>query len=287
MTQKETPEDQLKGEKKKLKTRLRFVGALLLIKRLYKRVGNSLLLNSYPEYLRVRDRYITGGYKIELQSNHDQWKEAVEVMKSALIKLPSSETWTSIEWVGSTTVPGLVAKPVIDLMITVGDDVDVKEATTLIAIETANKEWVQEESKGFELPLGFLGEFMGGDWGFLQFPHYAAKAANLVECNVHVFNCHDNNATDKILMRDYLLSEAGEHYIKEYADIKLKLESDFKEGQMDAKDYNKGKNDIIQKIMQAAFEWDGQKVETSKNETKWFCNVDLCRFYGCCHKSKQ
>lgn len=286
MTQKEISEYQLK-EKKKLHTRLRFVGALLLIKRLYKRVGNSLLLNSYPEYLRVRDRYITGGYKIELQSNHDQWKEAVEVMKSALKKLPSSETWTSIEWVGSTAVPGLVAKPVIDLMITVGDDVDVKEATTLIAIETANEKWVQEESKGFELPLGFLGEFMGGDWGFLQFPHYAAKAANLVECNVHVFNCNDNNATDKILMRDHLLSEAGEHYIKEYADIKLKLESDFKEGRMDAKDYNKGKNDIIQKIMQAAFDWDGQKVETSKNDTKWLCNVDLCRFYGCCHKNKQ
>lgn len=286
MTQKETPEDQLKGKKKKLHTRLRFVGALLLIKRLYKRVGNSLLLNSYPEYLRVRDRYITGGYKIELQSNHDQWKEAVEVMKSALKKLPSSETWTSIEWVGSTAVPGLVAKPVIDLMITVGDDVDVKEATTLIAVETANKKWV-EEAKGFVLPLGFLGEFMGGEWGFLQFPHYAAQAANLVECNVHVFNCNDNNATDKILMRDYLLSEAGEHFIQEYADIKLKLESDFKEGRMDAKDYNKGKNDIIQKIMQAAFDWDGQKVETSKNETNWFCNVDLCRFYGCCHKNKQ
>merc|ERR1711862_334342 len=150
----------------------------------------------------------------------------------------------------------VVAKPIIDLMITVPDGINVKEATTLIAVEAADLTWRQEESNGFELPLGFLGEFNGEDWGFLQFPHYAAKSANLVECNIHVFHCNDRNATDKILMRDFLLSKDCEHHRKEYAEIKLKLEADFKEGRMEAKDYNKGKNDIIQKIMKEASQWE-------------------------------
>ena len=171
---------------------------------------------------------------------------------------PSFESWHAIEWIRSTAIPNLVAKPVIDLMITLPESINIRETTALAAREASDPQLIkdiEEYTNGFQLPIGFLGELNGGDWGFLQFPAYAAETANLTGCNLHFFHRSDSNATSKIIMRNYLLSSDGVTLRNAYASVKKNVEMDFREGRLSAKDYNKGKNDVIQEIMRESHLW--------------------------------
>jgi len=286
------------GDRKRV-IRMKFICALFYIKNTYRREGSTILLASYSEYLRVRDSRLRqaaaannaadadvdantkkkdGGYEIHLESNYPKWKSDVAIFKKALRQLPSSESWHAIEWIGSTAIPKLVAKPVIDLMITLPESINVKEATALVAREASDPQWIhdtEEYTNGFQVPIGFLGEFNGQDWGFLQFPAYAAEMANLTECNLHFFHRSDSNATSKIIMRNYLLSSDGVTLKNEYASVKKNLEVDFREGRLSAKDYNKGKNGVIQDIMRESHQW---QLDKDKGIVE---NVDCCSGGGC------
>ena len=54
--------------------------------------------------------------KIQIEKYNDQWPELFKKEKELLLKVAGEWLSGSIEHVGSTSVPGLAAKPVIDIM---------------------------------------------------------------------------------------------------------------------------------------------------------------------------
>lgn len=54
--------------------------------------------------------------KIELENYNHQWPLAFETEKKLLLQVAGDWLYGAIEHVGSTSVPGLLAKPIIDIM---------------------------------------------------------------------------------------------------------------------------------------------------------------------------
>lgn len=124
----------------------------------------------------------------------------------------------AIEHVGSTSVPGLSAKPIVDLDVVVSSQEEV-----LIAIERL-------------VSIGYIHQ---GDLGISGRESFA-QPDSLPAHNLYV--CEANNAELKrhILFRDYLSSHPDE--AKEYAELKQELAQRFRN---DRVLYTNGKTEFV------------------------------------------
>jgi GrpB-like predicted nucleotidyltransferase (UPF0157 family) len=132
-----------------------------------------------------------------------------------------------LEHVGSTSVPGLAAKPVIDLNLTVADSAD--EATYAPALQAAGFRLIVREPEWFEHRM-----FKGVD-----------PAANL-----HVFSAGCPELASMRLMRDWLRASPGDLAL--YARTKRALA----ERAWDrVQDYAEAKGEVVSEIMGRARAW--------------------------------
>jgi GrpB-like predicted nucleotidyltransferase (UPF0157 family) len=138
----------------------------------------------------------------------DQYAELARAIHDAL-----GPNAVVVAHVGSTSVPGLPAKPIIDVLLVVDDPAD--EESYVPALEAA----------GFELHLREPG------WQEHRLLRYAAPAANL-----HVFAADSAEAERMLLFRDRLRADADDRalyartkrelaartwtYVQDYADAK-------------------------------------------------------------------
>jgi len=155
------------------------------------------------------------------------WPAAFQ-QESATIRSALSGTPITLHHVGSTSIPGIVAKPVIDMLGVVPtiDDIDAREHQ-LAAI-------------GYE----GLGEF--GISGRRYFRKTAPDGARTH--HLHVFAA-DSPAIDRHLdFRDYLRAFPKE--ATAYAELKQKLATQFT-----GEDYSEGKSEFIRSIEERAAAW--------------------------------
>ena len=156
-----------------------------------------------------------------------RWPAAFQ-QESAAIRNALSGTPITLHHIGSTSIPGIVAKPVIDMLGVVPtiDDIDAHERQ-LAAI-------------GYE----GLGEF--GISGRRYFRKTAPDGARTH--HLHVF-ADGSAAIDRHLdFRDYLRAFPAE--AAAYADLKQKLAAQFT-----GEDYSEGKTEFIRSIEQRAAAW--------------------------------
>lgn len=131
--------------------------------------------------------------------------------------------------IGSTAVPGLNAKPIIDIMPVVYDlsAVDEKQA----AFETLEYE--------------FMGEFG------IPGRRYMRKGGAKRTHQVHLFKYNDiGNILRHLAFRDYLRTSASA--CAAYAEIKTKLAAKFPD---DIESYNDGKDEFVKTTEQKATQW--------------------------------
>lgn len=136
-----------------------------------------------------------------------------------------SDLAVSIEHVGSTSVPGLAAKPIVDMDVVVSTQEDIHTAIQRLAI------------------LGYVHE---GDLGATD------REAFIPPDGVtwhHLYVCTVENAEYKrhILFRDYLRSHPED--VKMYGDLKLELAQRFHN---DRKAYSDAKSDFVKGILKRA-----------------------------------
>jgi GrpB-like predicted nucleotidyltransferase (UPF0157 family) len=136
------------------------------------------------------------------------------------------ETFTRIEHIGSTSVPGLAAKPIIDLMAGVED----LEATTARLNDAlpALRFFPQENG-------------MSGRLFFLR--HENGRRA----CHLHVVPDATLATRNEILLRDLLRSNP--QHAERYAGLKRSLAASFAD---DGLAYTRGKTDLIQRFVDEA-----------------------------------
>jgi GrpB-like predicted nucleotidyltransferase (UPF0157 family) len=135
----------------------------------------------------------------------------------------------SIEHVGSTSIPGMKAKPIIDALVIV------------------------EKMEPFITEKGLMVQ-KGYEWGENYIApdtliFYKTDGDRKTE-NIHVCVKGSFKATQFIVMRDYLRSHPDK--AKEYSDIKEKLKKQFPD---DYPAYRAGKHDLLEEIEKLARVW--------------------------------
>lgn len=148
------------------------------------------------------------------------WPEQFEALRSRLANILHGQTM-AIEHVGSTAVPGLAAKPILDI------DVLLKSADHLSRSIAA---------------LSSIGYCHRGDLGVAGREAFRAPAGDLRH---HLYVCPDNREYQRhIAFRDYLRS----HHLEAnaYASLKRELAVRFRD---DRQAYNNAKSEFVERIL--------------------------------------
>lgn len=166
--------------------------------------------------------------KIAVVDYDPAWPELFAA-EAAKIRQVLGSAALAVEHVGSTAVPGLAAKPVIDINLTVADSAD--EAAYAPALEAAGYRLIVREPGWFE--------------------HRMFKGAEPA-VNLHVFSAGCPELARMRRMRDWL--RASPQDLALYAATKRKLA----EGEWAlVQDYADAKQEVIDHIMARATAWAG------------------------------
>lgn len=160
-----------------------------------------------------------------------RWALAFEQEKAAV--LAAAGQWLeAVEHVGSTAVPGLAAKPVIDLLVGIRS---LSEAPRTIAALT---------------PLGY--EYISDLEFYYPERRYLQRLSGGGEHTHHIHMVQTDTAfwADHILFRDYLRAHPAE--VREYAALKRQLAARFRQSR---EEYTDAKGPFIQAVLERARAW--------------------------------
>ena len=159
-----------------------------------------------------------------------------------------------IEHIGSTSVPGLAAKPVIDIAVGVAKEADLDETITplcqagFIYYHVFTPDWPERRlfvGLQEDIPAGrYPSVFVDPD----TIPH--AAIARDRRCHVHVWVLGSSDWTRHLAFRDYLRTHTAK--AREYGDLKLALSrQDWDHGMA----YNQGKHAFMKATEAEALAW--------------------------------
>lgn len=159
-------------------------------------------------------------YKAEWKNDYaNEEKEIKNTFRDELI---------SIHHIGSTSIPGLYAKPVIDIMVIVKD---------ICKVDMLNNE------------MSNIGYFSKGEYGITG-RRFFVKGLYDRTHNVHVYQTGHYEILRQLNFRDYLIAHPDEAMA--YQNLKKELSEKFKH---DIDKYNDGKDSFIKDIINKADEW--------------------------------
>lgn len=152
------------------------------------------------------------------------WPEIYSSLAST-IKNKLGSNLLRIDHIGSTAVPGLAAKPVIDIDLTVADATD--EKTYVLALESLGYKLIVREPR-------FHGH---------RLFHYDNPRVNL-----HIFTQDTPETIRHLLFRDWLRQSKKDCQL--YADVKLDA---IKGYSLDIQQYHENKSKVVHEIYQKIF----------------------------------
>ncbi len=172
---------------------------------------------------------------IEIVPYDPAWPQQFDAEKSRLLAVLPTELIRRIEHFGSTAVPGLAAKPIIDMLVEVTD----LEATRALIVPLL-------EARGYD----YFWRSSGLDD---RPPFYAWFIARHATTKVRTHHIHmverDFPNWEALLFRDYLIAHPD--IAQEYVDVKRQLASEFAN---DREAYTLGKSAFIRRITELARE---------------------------------
>ena len=169
---------------------------------------------------------------IEIKPYGSKWPDMFEQEKDHLLKCLPNELIKRIEHFGSTAIPGMAAKPIIDMLVEVTSLEQTKEKVVPV-LEAQGYEYFWRPTFGDDTPP-FYAWFIKRDSKGIRTHH------------IHMVE-KDFEHWDRLLFRDYLIEHP--QAARQYHDLKLKLANEFPN---DRVAYTEGKTEFIVEIMQAA-----------------------------------
>ena len=163
-----------------------------------------------------------------------RWPDSFRREKEHLLSCLPSGLVRRIEHFGSTAIPGLAAKPIVDILV---------EVTTLQA--TRERIAPLLESQGYDY---FWRPTHGDDgppfyaWFIKRAPETGARTHH-----IHMVEGHFTEHWDRLLFRDYLLDQPAA--AKEYEALKMRLAS---AASQDRVAYTSGKTDFVVRATEEA-----------------------------------
>jgi GrpB-like predicted nucleotidyltransferase (UPF0157 family) len=154
----------------------------------------------------------------------------VNEFESAAVKIQEifGSDAISIEHIGSTAVPGMRGKSVIDVLVLVDD------------ISVADKHRAEMEASGYD----YAGDFVMT--GAILFRKMSGSA---LLSNVHIFQREHPHVQEMLHLRDYLRDNPGE--VRAYSDLKGNLYAKYKN---DYAQYRKYKDEYMEGLKERALE---------------------------------
>ncbi|KAL4908266.1 hypothetical protein BDW74DRAFT_174953 [Aspergillus multicolor] len=171
---------------------------------------------------------------IEIVEPDPTWPAAFAVLEARIKAAISQDNLVYIQHVGSTSVPNLPAKAVIDIDVVVADPT--AEETYVAALEKAGFQFLLREPPWYEHRL------FGCD------DPYA---------NVHVFGPDSPEVVRHGLFRDWLRDPKNEVDRELYANVKRQAASESRKVGETVNEYNERKEPVIREILKKVFEAHG------------------------------
>ncbi|WP_207343763.1 GrpB family protein [Arthrobacter sp. E3] len=152
-----------------------------------------------------------------------EWPSLFDALAS-VIEVAVGEGALSVEHIGSTSVPGLPAKPIIDILLIVEDVAD--ENVFLGKLEAV----------GFELRVREIGHCM--------------MRTTARDVHIHVLSAKSSAISDYLDFRDWLREDESDRHL--YATTKKHLAQ---QPWLDMNDYAEAKTEVVTQILSRARRW--------------------------------
>jgi GrpB-like predicted nucleotidyltransferase (UPF0157 family) len=166
--------------------------------------------------------------KVEVVAHNPNWKQEFE-RESNLVADALGNNVVKVHHIGSTSIPGIYAKPIIDMLLEVG-----------------NIDQVDESSLGM-VALGY--EVMG-EFGIPQRRFFRKDINQIRTHHVHTFTVGSDDVERHLNFRDYII--AYPESAQKYSELKQDLAKKFPH---DIQSYMDGKNGFIKDIEKRALAW--------------------------------
>jgi GrpB-like predicted nucleotidyltransferase (UPF0157 family) len=155
------------------------------------------------------------------------WKESYQKESTTLREALGDEV-ISIHHIGSTSIPGITAKPVIDILVGVRKIEDIDHYNDAMAR---------------------IGYEARGEFG-LPGRRFFVKGVPKRKYNVHIYQADDMEMGRHLAFRDYMIDHPDD--AKEYSELKQRLALQYK-GDMDG--YCDGKDAFVKDMEKKAIAW--------------------------------
>jgi GrpB-like predicted nucleotidyltransferase (UPF0157 family) len=169
---------------------------------------------------------------VEIRPYNNEWPEMLEQEKKHLLHCLPQELIKRIEHFGSTAIPGLAAKPIIDILVEVTSLEETKKRIVPV-LESQKYDYFWRPSFGDDTPP-FYAWFIKRDSKGNRTHHI-----HMVESDFEHWN--------HLLFRDYLINHP--ELAKEYQALKINLSKEYPDARVT---YTKEKSDFIVKITEMA-----------------------------------
>jgi GrpB-like predicted nucleotidyltransferase (UPF0157 family) len=163
-----------------------------------------------------------------------QWPELFRREKEHLLSCLPRELIGRIEHFGSTAVPGLAAKPIVDVLVEV-TDLQVTRARIVPVLEAQGYDYFWRPTHGDDGPPYYA-------WFIKRDPASGARTHHL-----HMVEPDFAEHWDRLLFRDYLIEHP--QVAQEYQSLKVHLASTHPR---DRRAYTQGKTELILRVTELA-----------------------------------
>ena len=167
--------------------------------------------------------------KVVVVPHNPRWRDAFEA-EARHVGVALADNVVAVHHIGSTAIPNIYAKPIIDLLVEVRDITDVDARSSAM------------ESLGYEV----MGEYgIAGRRYFRKDDEQGTRTHH-----IHAFEAGSVEAERHLAFRDYMIAHPEDAY--RYSELKRKLVEDHPQS-MDA--YMDGKDAFIKEMDRRAAQW--------------------------------
>jgi GrpB-like predicted nucleotidyltransferase (UPF0157 family) len=166
--------------------------------------------------------------KIEVVPHNPNWKQEFE-RESNLVADALGNNVVKVHHIGSTSIPGIYAKPIIDML-----------------VEVTNIEQVDESNS----PMIALGYEVMGEFGIPERRFFRKDINQIRTHHVHTFTVGSYDVERHLVFRDYMI--AHPEFAQKYSELKQDLAKKFPH---DIQSYMDGKNGFIKDMGKRALAW--------------------------------
>jgi GrpB-like predicted nucleotidyltransferase (UPF0157 family) len=174
-----------------------------------------------------------------------RWPELFRREKEHLLSCLPSDLIRRIEHFGSTAVPGLAAKPVVDMLVEV-TDLGATRARIAPVLEAQGYDYFWRPTHGDDGPPFYA-------WFIKRDPGTGARTHH-----IHMVERGFVEHWDRLLFRDYLIDHPP--VAQEYQGLKLRLASAYPN---DRVAYTRGKTEFVDRVTEQAKRFYGRKGGSS------------------------